>query len=145
MRSVATRRARSGLPSSKVTGLEEHPYESQSLRKSAIVTANRRLAPHDVAGEQTFLTCELVTTGAETWTYFLAGSPSERRLQKQEGAISRRTLVAIAVTARRCFVRALVSLFLDTTPLLGSPGEGGPGDGGSGAGAKGVSEPEQSF
>ena len=33
---------------SKVTGLEEHPYESQSLRKSAIVTANRRLAPHDV-------------------------------------------------------------------------------------------------
>lgn len=62
---------------SKVTGLEEHPYESQNLRKSAIVTARRRLAPRDVAGEQTFLTCELVDTNAETWTYFLAGSPSE--------------------------------------------------------------------
>jgi acetolactate synthase small subunit len=62
---------------SKVTALEEHPYESQNLRKSAIVTAKRRLAPHDVAGENTFLTCELVNKGAETWTYFLAGSPSE--------------------------------------------------------------------
>lgn len=62
---------------SKVTGLEEHPYESQRLRKSAIVTANRRLAPRDVAGEQTFLTCELVHAGPPNWTYFLAGSPSE--------------------------------------------------------------------
>ncbi len=62
---------------SKVTGLEEHPYESQQLRKSAIVTANRRLAPRDVAGEQTFLTCELVYAGPPNWTYFLAGSPSE--------------------------------------------------------------------
>ncbi len=54
--------------------------------------------------------------------------------------------MAIVVTARRCFVRALVSLFLDTTPLLGSsPGDGGTGDGGAGAGAKGVSEPEHSF
>jgi hypothetical protein len=73
---------------SKVTGLEEHSYESQSLRKSAIVTSNRRLTPHDVAGEQAFLTCELVNKGAETWTYFLAGSPSEldpilERLEKE--------------------------------------------------------------
>jgi len=62
---------------SKVTGLEEHPYESQRLRKSAIVTANRRLAPRDVAGEQAFLTCELVHAGPPGWTYFLAGAPSE--------------------------------------------------------------------
>ncbi|HOZ48067.1 MAG TPA: hypothetical protein PLO37_01810 [Candidatus Hydrogenedentes bacterium] len=62
---------------SKVRQLEEHPYNSQSLRKSAIVTANRRLAPRDVAGEQTFLTCELVDTASGVWTYFLAGSPSE--------------------------------------------------------------------
>lgn len=62
---------------SKVTGLEEHPYESQHLRKSAIVTVTRRLAPRDVAGEQTFLTCELVTQTVGAWVYFLAGSPSE--------------------------------------------------------------------
>ena len=62
---------------SKVTALEEHPYESQNLRKSAIVTASRRLAPRDVAGDQTFLTCEPVNTGPPSWTYFLAGSPSE--------------------------------------------------------------------
>jgi len=62
---------------SKITGLEEHPYNSQNLRKSAIITTNRRLAPHDVAGEQTFLTCEIVNSGDGTWTYFLAGSPSE--------------------------------------------------------------------
>lgn len=62
---------------SKVTGLEEHPYESKHLRKSAIVTVARRLAPRDVAGEQTFLTCELVTQSADAWVYFLAGSPSE--------------------------------------------------------------------
>jgi hypothetical protein len=73
---------------SKVTGLEEHPYESQNLRKSAIVTSGRRLAPGDVAGDQTFLTCELVHKDAETWTYFLAGSPSEldpvlERLEKE--------------------------------------------------------------
>ena len=62
---------------SKVTGLEEHAYNSKNLRKSAIITTNRRLAPPDVAGEQTFLTCELVNTADETWVYFLAGSPSE--------------------------------------------------------------------
>ena len=61
---------------SKVTGLEEHPYESQSLRKSAIVSVTRKLKPRDVAGDESFLTCEMVKK--ETlWTYFLAGSPSE--------------------------------------------------------------------
>jgi len=62
---------------SKVTGLEEHPYESQRLRKSAMIMATRRLAPRDVAGDESFLTCELVHKGPGGWTYFLAGSPSE--------------------------------------------------------------------
>lgn len=62
---------------SKVTKLEEYPYQSQHLRKSAILTATRRLTPRDVAGDQTFLTCELVNTTPGGWTYFLAGSPSE--------------------------------------------------------------------
>ena len=61
---------------SKVSQLEEHPYQSQSLRKSAIVSATRQLKPRDVAGDESFLTCEMVKK--ETlWTYFLAGSPSE--------------------------------------------------------------------
>ena len=68
---------------SKVTQLEEHPYESQSLRKSAIVMATRRLAPRDVAGEEAFLTCELVKTDKTGLTYFLAGSPSELDLVLQ--------------------------------------------------------------
>jgi len=62
---------------SKVTSLEEHPYESESLRKSALVRVTRRLAPPDVAGRETFLTCELVRSERGTHTYFLAGSPSE--------------------------------------------------------------------
>ncbi len=61
----------------KVIELEEYPYESQSLRKSAIVTVTRRLAPADVAGEISFLTCELVKEEPKGKTYFLAGSPSE--------------------------------------------------------------------
>lgn len=61
---------------SKVSRLQEHPYESQSLRKSAIVSAIRELKPKDVVGEQSFLTCELVRKD-KLWTYFLAGSPSE--------------------------------------------------------------------
>jgi len=61
---------------SKVNALEEHPYISQLLRKSAIVSAARELKPRDVAGEESFLTCEIVKKGAD-WTYFLAGSPSE--------------------------------------------------------------------
>ena len=62
---------------SKVIGLEEHPYDSQSLRKSAIIRTTRRLAPRDVAGEESFQTCELVHQDASGWTYYLAGSPSE--------------------------------------------------------------------
>ena len=62
---------------SKVKHLEEHPYDSQSLRKSAIIGANRRLTPRDVAGDESFLTCELVHEDSSGWTYFLAGSPSE--------------------------------------------------------------------
>jgi hypothetical protein len=61
----------------KVIELEEYPYESQSLRKSAIVTATRRLAPTDVAGQTAFLTCELVKDEPKGKIYFLAGSPSE--------------------------------------------------------------------
>jgi len=62
---------------SKVTSLEEHPYESESLRKSALVRVRRRLAPPDVAGREAFLTCELVRHERGLFTYFLAGSPSE--------------------------------------------------------------------
>jgi acetolactate synthase small subunit len=61
----------------KVIDLEEHPYESQNLRKSAIIRTKRVLVPRDVAGEKSFLTCELVNSGPQGWTYFLAGSPSE--------------------------------------------------------------------
>ena len=62
---------------SKVTRLEEHPYESQSLRKSAIILSNRELKPIDVVGERAFLTSELVKSNANGWTYLLAGSPSD--------------------------------------------------------------------
>jgi len=62
---------------SKVTRLQEHPYESQSLRKSAIILANRELKPIDVVGEIAFLTSELVKADANGWTYLLAGSPSD--------------------------------------------------------------------
>jgi acetolactate synthase small subunit len=62
---------------SKVTRLEEHPYDSHSLRKSTIIRTTRRLAPRDVAGEESFLTCELMGSGVEGWTYFLAGAPSQ--------------------------------------------------------------------
>jgi len=62
---------------SKVTRLEEQPYESQSLRKSAIILTNRELKPIDVVGERAFLTSELVKSNANGWTYLLAGSPSD--------------------------------------------------------------------
>lgn len=62
---------------SKVTELEEHPYDSQYLRKSVMILATRRLVPGDVAGETSFLTSELVQQDTHGWTYFLAGSPSE--------------------------------------------------------------------
>lgn len=63
---------------SKVSSLQEHPYESQSLRKSAIVRSTRELRPLDVAGDESFLTCEQVQHDkVRGWTYLLAGSPSE--------------------------------------------------------------------
>jgi acetolactate synthase small subunit len=61
----------------KVTGLKEHPYESQSLRKSAIILATRELKPQDVVGEKAFLTSELITADHHGWIYLLAGSPSD--------------------------------------------------------------------
>ncbi len=62
---------------SKVKLLEEYPYESQSLRKSAIIRTTRRLVPMDVAGENAFLTSELVRSGSRRFIYFLAGSPNQ--------------------------------------------------------------------
>ena len=62
---------------SKVMQLEEHPYESQSLRKSALILVDRELKPRDVVGETAFLTSELVKHDARGWTYLLAGSPSD--------------------------------------------------------------------
>ena len=62
---------------SKVTKLEEHPYESQSLRKSAMILVTRQLKPADVVGETSFLTSELIKAGANEWVYLLAGSPSD--------------------------------------------------------------------
>ena len=62
---------------SKVTQLEEHPYDSQKLRKSAIIRTTRRLAPRDVAGDESFLTCEPVHNDSSGWIHFVAGSPSE--------------------------------------------------------------------
>jgi len=62
---------------SKVTRLEEHPYESQSLRKSALILANRELKPADVVGDKAFLTSELVKSNTHGWTYLLAGSPTD--------------------------------------------------------------------
>ncbi|HUU10945.1 MAG TPA: hypothetical protein VM431_10465 [Phycisphaerae bacterium] len=62
---------------SKVLSLEERPYESEALRKSALVRVSRRLDPPDVAGREAFLTCELMGKVRGTYTYFLAGSPSE--------------------------------------------------------------------
>ncbi len=62
---------------SKITRVEEHPYESQSLRKSAMVLTTRELKPKDVVGEKAFLTSEMVKSGASGWTYLLAGSPTD--------------------------------------------------------------------
>jgi acetolactate synthase small subunit len=62
---------------SKITGLEEHPYESEILRKSALVHVTRKLTPRDVAGRETFLTCEPIQEGPKDFVYYLAGSPSE--------------------------------------------------------------------
>ncbi|MFA6107512.1 MAG: hypothetical protein WDA75_01970 [Candidatus Latescibacterota bacterium] len=61
----------------KVTRLEEHSYESGALRKSALVLTTRRLTPIDVAGRESFLTCEKIEREDGKYCYFLAGSPSE--------------------------------------------------------------------
>jgi hypothetical protein len=61
----------------KVIQLDEHPYESQGLRKSAIILATRELKPCDVVGERAFLISEPIKSDSRGWTYFLAGSPSE--------------------------------------------------------------------
>ena len=62
---------------SKVIALTEHAYEAAYLRKSVITSTNRKLTPHDVAGEADFLTSELVNSGPQGWTYLLAGAPTE--------------------------------------------------------------------
>jgi len=62
---------------SKVLSLEEHPYDSENLRKSTLVHLTRRLRPCDVAGREAFLTCEMMKEERGVFTYFLAGSPSE--------------------------------------------------------------------
>jgi len=62
---------------SKVTKLEEHPYESQSLRKATLILTTRELKPRDVVGKKTFLTTELVKSSPGGWVYFLAASPSD--------------------------------------------------------------------
>lgn len=61
----------------KVTRLEEHAYDSHKLRKSAVIHTTRRLSPTDVAGEEAFLTCELMTEEPSGYEYFLAGAPSQ--------------------------------------------------------------------
>lgn len=73
---------------SKVTRLEEHRYDSQSLRKSAVILTTRELKPADVVGEAAFLTSELVKNDAHGWTYLLAGSPNDLDpvLERLEGA-----------------------------------------------------------
>jgi len=62
---------------SKVTHLEERPYESSLLRKSALVQVTRPLRPPDVAGRESFLSFEQIGQPGDTYTYFLAGAPSE--------------------------------------------------------------------
>ncbi|MCK7502727.1 MAG: hypothetical protein MZV70_00590 [Desulfobacterales bacterium] len=60
-----------------MTKLEEHPYESQSLRKATLILTTRELKPRDVVGKKTFLTTELIKSGPGGWVYFLAASPSD--------------------------------------------------------------------
>jgi acetolactate synthase small subunit len=62
---------------SKVISLEEHSYDSKKLRKSVLLRTDRGLKPVEVAGEEAFLTCELVSSDNDSCTYFLAGAPSE--------------------------------------------------------------------
>lgn len=72
---------------SKIKKVEERPYLSENLRKSAVVKVKRELYPKDVAGKTRFLTCELMKKDSTGWSYFLAGSPNQidpvlRKLEK---------------------------------------------------------------
>ena len=62
---------------SKVEKVEEHPYLGDNLRKTTVIKTSRKLAPVDVAGETSFLTCEPMGHDSTGWTYFLGGSPAE--------------------------------------------------------------------
>ncbi|MBL7116170.1 MAG: ACT domain-containing protein [Kiritimatiellae bacterium] len=62
---------------SKIERVEEHPYLGDNLRKTAVVKTERKLAPKDVVGETSFLTCELMSHNSTGWTYFLGGSPAQ--------------------------------------------------------------------
>jgi len=62
---------------SKVIKLEEHSYDSKTLRKSVLMRTLRRLKPMEVAGEDAFLTCELVSSDSDGNIYFIAGAPSQ--------------------------------------------------------------------
>lgn len=62
---------------SKVIKLEEHSYDSEKLRKLVLIKTIRRLKPVEVAGEDAFLTHELVSSESDSCIYFLAGAPSQ--------------------------------------------------------------------
>jgi hypothetical protein len=61
----------------KIKRVEEHPYLGDNLRKTVVAKTRRKLAPKDVAGESSFLTCELMYHDSTGWTYFLGGSPNQ--------------------------------------------------------------------
>ena len=62
---------------SKVIKLEEHSYDSKKLRKSVLIKTDRILKPVEVVGEYTFMIHELVSSDSDSFTYLLAGAPSE--------------------------------------------------------------------
>ena len=61
----------------KVLRVEEHPYESGTLREAALVRTCRELLPRDVAGDRAFITCEPLDHDHTGWRYFLAAAPNE--------------------------------------------------------------------
>ena len=61
----------------KVSRVEEHPYESETLREAALVRTSRELLPGDVVGERAFITCEPIGHDHTGWRYFLAAAPNE--------------------------------------------------------------------
>ena len=67
---------------SKVIGLEERPYDSRNLRKSVIMCTQRRLKPRDVAGENSFLTCELVHSDHEGQGHPVSWTPCSKSLKR---------------------------------------------------------------